>query len=161
MTTHTTSIVPVPQLALSRIELAHERSARVCHLALTDCPADIVARRVDRSADLVRRWGRGQGSPTLTQILASPERFALRLLALAGESVAPSTVIEVSPWERLRLAMSTLGALLAETPRDVDELTKLTPEQLREADRRWAALEQQARDARKSIARALDDKGGR
>lgn len=117
MSQHSPKLHPVPSLALAPVEIARERSAVAVRSALAACPAGVVAHRLRCSEDLVRRWGRGQGSPSLAQILQAPERFALRLIAAAGEVyLPPVAVCEVPPRERLWLLAAALGALIAATP---------------------------------------------
>lgn len=172
MKIHTPNLLPAPALALVPADVRHERSARACREALALCPAGVVAHRLRCHEDLVRRWARGQGSPTLTQVLASPERFALSLLAAAGRVYAPPVeVVEVPPAERLRLLTIALAALLGSTGlRDV--LEQYSDEELAERDRRYAEIESQAARERAAIRRVrearsrtvdapAEDKGGR
>jgi hypothetical protein len=117
---HSTKFIPVPALALARHADPVSVSGVICALALAGCAPRHVATSLDRSEDLVRRWGRGQGSPSLAQILQAPARFGLRLLALAGQ-VLEGEVIEVPATERLRCLMVALGSLLATSQRPLDQ----------------------------------------
>lgn len=159
MSQHNSKLHPVPSLALAPVEVARERSAVAVRSALSACPAGVVAHRLHCSEDLVRRWGRGQGSPSLAQILGAPERFALRLLAAAGEVyVPPSTVCEVPPRERLWLLAAALGALIAATPHGVTSLEQFDDQELAERDRQLADIEEHARRERAAIARVREAK---
>lgn len=153
MSDHALKIVPLQAPALALVDVRHERSARACREALTLCPAGLVAHRLRCSEDLVRRWGRGQGSPTLSQVLASPERFALALLAAAGRVYEPPVaVVEVSPAGRLRALLVVVGALCASTPTD-KALEEYTDEELDERDRQYAEVELTAQRERAAIRR--------
>lgn len=83
MKPHTTSLALVAVPASAARPSAAETAARVCGLALDSYPPRLVAQRLGCSTDLVTGWGRSKSSPSLVQVFASPERFALRLLALA------------------------------------------------------------------------------
>lgn len=159
MSQHSKNLVPVPTLALVAADQARERSAEAVRAALSACPAGVVAHRLRCSEDLVRRWGRGQGSPSLAQILGAPERFALRLLAAAGEVYLPQVAVcEVPPRERLWLLAAALGALIAATPRGIDSLEQFDDQELAERDRQLADIEEHARRERAAIARVREAK---
>ena len=111
MNSHTTSLALIETEALTPAD----KSARVVSVALETCPAAVVARRLGCTPDRVRQWTRpGQGSPRLAQVFASPERFALRLLALAG-GVYASEVVEAPVRERLWCCTVALGRCLSLT----------------------------------------------
>lgn len=170
MPSHTTSVASRSPLALVRLDRAREQSAVAVVEALDDCPASEVSRVLRCSPDLVRRWGRGQGSPTLAQVLASPDRFALRLLAAAGRVYEPpAEVVEVSPRERLLMLLTALGALLGATPHGLDSLEQYGDEELDQRDAALVQIEEQTRRERDAIrrvrearnARAEENKGAR
>lgn len=110
MNSHTTS------LALIETDTTPaDKSARVVSVALESCSAAVVARRLGCTPDRVRQWTRpGQGSPRLDRVFASPERFALRLLALAGQVYA-GEVVEAPVRERLWCCTVALGRCLSLT----------------------------------------------
>ena len=144
MPIHNTSLALVQTPALGPLD----KSASLVAITLGDCSAELVSRRLGCSSELVRRWGRGQGSPRLDQILGSPERFARRLLARAGELYLPAPV-EVPLRERLWLVMAAIGAISAELsglPRDAEL------DQVQER----ARLQRIADEARKASEHALD-----
>ncbi len=144
MTIHTATLALVQTPALGPLD----KSASLVSLTLGDCSAELVSRRLGCSAELVRRWGRGQGSPRLDQILGSPERFARRLLARAGELYLPAPA-EVPLRERLWLVMAAIGAISAELsglPRDAEL----------DAVQERARLQRIANEARKASEHALD-----
>lgn len=158
MKSHTPIFAPLPALALASVDVRHERSARACREALALCSAGVVAHRLRCHEDLVRRWARGQGSPTLTQVLAAPERFVLALLAAAGRVYSPPVeVVEVPPAERLRLILVTLAALLASTGHR-DQLDQYSDEELAERDRQYADIESQAARERLAIRRVRESR---
>lgn len=151
MIDHTRNLALVTSPALS----PREKSASAVALALGVCPAGIVASRLGLTQTRVRQWTYPDGgSPRLDQILASPERFAVRLLAAAGQVYAPACeVIEVPPRERLWLLTSALGALLATTPRGLDSLDQYSDDELTRRDRSLADIEEQVQRERQAIAR--------
>lgn len=166
MKNHSPNVELAQVSALAIVDPRHERSARVVREALTVCPASVVARRLDCHEDNVRRWGRGQGSPTMSQVMASPERFALALLAAAGRVYEPPVeVVEISVGEMIEMLTRALAAVVSSLPKGVNDLSKLTDEQLDQADEKLAALEDEARRKRAAIRRVQDarknNKGGR
>lgn len=150
MRTHALKLAPAPALALAVREDPASRSARAVSLALDVCSPRLVASSLGCSDDLVRRWGRGQGSPSLVQVFGSPERFGRRLLAAAGETYRAPEVCEVNLRERLWLISVNLGKLmLAARP---ERLDWHTPEELREI----ARTAREVADEADRIARAAD-----
>jgi len=156
--THTRKFGPTPALALARVDAAREQSALIVVEALDSCPASEVSRVLRCSPDLVRRWGRGQGSPTVAQVMASPERFARSLLAAAGRVYAPPPVevVEVPVAESLGLLLSALGALIAATPGGVDDLAEYTDEELTRRDESLKEVEREAGAQREAIRRVRE-----
>lgn len=111
-----------------------------------------VARVLDRSEDLIRRWGRGQGSPSLVQILQAPERFGRRLLA-GLDVVYAGEVGEVPLRERAWSCAAALGRLLAMARSD--ELTHHTDEELEEMARHARQVAEEAQRIERAALRVL------
>lgn len=156
MTIHTTFVAPDLSLALAPRGEPTRVSATLCALALGACAPRLVARRLARSEDLVRRWGRGEGSPSLVQILGAPETFGRRLAADLGLLYRPAAVVvEVPPRERLLLCSVALGRLLASTPRGLDSLDQLTDQELEQQVADWQAVVDEAQRGRDAAARVL------
>lgn len=161
MPIHTTILTPFPALALAPRREPARASATLCVLALTACPARHVAPRIDRSEDLVRRWGRGEGSPSLVQILQAPESFGRRLATGLGVLLAPTEVVEVPPRERLYLCSVSLGRLLASTPRGLDSLEQLSDQELEQQVRDWQAHVDEAQRGRDAVLRVIQAREAR
>lgn len=165
MRTHALKLTPAPALALAVREDPASRSARVVSLALDVCPPRLVASALGCSDDLVRRWGRGQGSPSLLQVFGGPERFGRRLLAAAGETYQAAEVCEVNLRERLWLLSVGLGRLLVvarperidwHTPEELREIARTAREVAEEADRIARAADR----ARLAKEQPREEKGG-
>ena len=158
MIDHTRNLALVTSTALS----PREKSASAVALALGVCPAGIVASRLELTQTRVRQWTYPDGgSPRLDQILASPERFAVRLLAAAGQVYAPACeVIEVPPRERLWLLTSALGALLATARpwRPQDGLEDRSDAEIQEMVTNAEKVEEEARRIKEAGLRVLLDR---
>lgn len=160
MHNHTATLALVQPVALAAHQAPASHAAVLCAAALDACPAEVVARRLDRSADLIRRWGRGQGSPSLVQILQAPERFARRLLVGLG-AVYAGEVIEVPLRERAWSCAAALGRLLAmahsdqlqgHTDAELEEMAR-TSRQVAEEAQRIADAAERVLQARRAAAR--------
>lgn len=163
MTTHTTSIVPVPQLA--SVSLAHpkEAAARIVAVALACTSAGAISSSLDCTRDLVTGWARGKSSPSLVQILQAPRSFRLRLTALAGRCYEPSEVVEVPIRERLWLLWTAVGVLMA-TPRHwapADELAARDEAELREMVESATKLASEAEKIAQAATRELVNRKAR
>lgn len=159
MINHSPFVAPSPSLALVRREAPARAAATLCALAFDDCAPRLVARGVHRSEDLVRRWGRGEGSPSLVQLLQAPERFGRRLAADLGALYAPAVEVgEVPPRERLWLASKALGRLLATTPQTLDSLDQLSDDELRQQLRDWQTFVDESERGRDAVARVLRER---
>ena len=153
MNSHTTSLALIETEALTPAD----KSARVVSVALETCPAAVVARRLGCSTDLVTGWGRGKSSPSLAQVFASPERFALRLLALAG-GVYASEVVEAPVRERLWCCTVALGRCLSLTAgRDLEQMTSEELERMRQG---WADVHSESGKGLAEVDRELLRRAG-
>lgn len=153
MNSHTTSLALIETEALTPAD----KSARVVSVALETCPAAVVARRLGCSTDLVTGWGRGKSSPSLAQVFASPERFALRLLALAG-GVYASEVVEAPVRERLWCCTVALGRCLSLTAgRDLEQMSREELERMRQG---WADVHSESGKGLAEVDRELLRRAG-
>lgn len=153
MNSHTTSLALIETEALTPAD----KSARVVSVALETCPAAVVARRLGCSTDLVTGWGRGKSSPRLDQVFASPERFALRLLALAG-GVYASEVVEAPVRERLWCCTVALGRCLSLTAgRDLEQMSREELERMRQG---WADVHSESGKGLAEVDRELLRRAG-
>lgn len=153
MNSHTTSLALIETEALTPAD----KSARVVSVALETCPAAVVARRLGCSTDLVTGWGRGKSSPSLAQVFASPERFALRLLALAG-GVYASEVVEAPVRERLWCCTVALGRCLSLTAgRDLEQMSREELERMRSS---WADVHSESGKGLAEVDRELLRRAG-
>ena len=157
MKPHTTSLALVAVPASAARPSAAETAARVCGLALDSYPPRLVAQRLGCSTDLVTGWGRGKSSPSLAQVFASPERFALRLLALAG-GVYASEVVEAPVRERLWCCTVALGRCLSLTAgRDLEQMTSEELERMRQG---WADVHSESGKGLAEVDRELLRRAG-
>lgn len=154
MNSHTTSLALIETEALTPAD----KSARVVSVALETCPAAVVARRLGCTPDRVRQWTRpGQGSPSLAQVFASPERFALRLLALAG-GVYASEVVEAPVRERLWCCTVALGRCLSLTAgRELEQMSREELERMRSS---WADVHSESGKGLAEVDRELLRRAG-
>ena len=163
MKPHTTSLALVAVPASAARPSAAEDAAAICGLALESYPPRLVARTLGCSADLVTGWGRGKSSPSLVQILASPQGFRLRLLALAGKVGTPAELAPVPVRERLWLVMAACGALMAtvKTWRSSDGLEDRSDAEIRDLVDNASKVEEEARKIREAGLRVLLDRRAR
>lgn len=153
MPNHTATLALVQPVALAAHQAPASHAAVLCAAALDACPAEVVARRLDRSADLIRRWGRGQGSPSLVQILQAPERFARRLLVGLG-AVYAGEVLEVPLRERAWSCAAALGRLLAMAHGELQEHTDAELEEMARTARQVAEEAQRVATAAERVLQA-------
>ena len=97
--------------------------AQLVTLALSSCPAPVVARRLGVSVDLVYGWGYGRSLPTMGHIIQAPRSFSRRLLVLSLERISIADLAHADPHEAVGELLCYLGALLVVTRRPLEELT--------------------------------------